>query len=240
LSSRVEWPRQPTWVGVTALLLIALLVAVAGGIVVGSLPPRTLTMAAGEPGGAYHAYALRYRAILAQHGVRLDVLETGGALDNLDRLRDPSSGVSVAFLQSGITSEADAPGLVSLGSVGLEPVWVFYRGDAADVPLLAWSHGERIAIGPPGSGTHKLSRELLDLLGVQTQAVELLDRPLTSAADALLRADIDAMFAVTAFEAPVVQRLLTSPQIRGTGGRRARRTSSASSTSGFHRSNAAT
>jgi TRAP-type uncharacterized transport system substrate-binding protein len=190
-----------------------LLIIVAGAVVIGSMPPRTLKIAAGEAGGAYHMLALRYQAILARHGVRLEVLETAGSVDNLGRLRDPRSGVSIAFLQSGITSQTEAPGLVSLGSVGYEPVWLFYRGDPTRIRLLKRVAGMRISIGPEGSGTRMLALELLDLLGVRDQGPELLDLQTGSAADALLRGDIDAMFMVAAFDAPVVQRLLTSPQI---------------------------
>lgn len=199
--------------GVIALLGTMLMLVIGGVVVARSLPPRTLTFAAGEAGGAYHAHALRYQAILARHGVRLEVLETDGAVDNLERLRDPRSRVSVAFLQSGITSEAEAPDLASLGSVGYEPVWVFDRGSAARTRLTDDTAGKRVSVGPRGSGTRRLALDLLGLLGVRDKDAELLDMHAGSAADALLRGEIDAMFAVAAYDAPVVQRLLTSPAI---------------------------
>jgi TRAP-type uncharacterized transport system substrate-binding protein len=190
------------------------LVLVVGGVVVArSLPPRTLTIAAGEPGGAYHGHALRYQAILARQGVRLEVLETAGAVDNLERLLDPRSHVSVAFLQSGIASETKAPSLVSLGSIGYEPVWVFYRGAPVRTRLTEPTVGKRVSIGPPGSGTRTLALDLLELLGARGKEAELLDLHAVPAADALLRGEIDAMIEVAGFDAPVVQRLLKSPEI---------------------------
>jgi hypothetical protein len=37
--------------------------------------------------------------------------------------------VSVALLQGGITSEADAPEIASLGTVFYEPFWLFHRSE---------------------------------------------------------------------------------------------------------------
>jgi hypothetical protein len=41
---------------------------------------------------------MRYRDILAQSGVKLQLLPTTGGLENLARLHDKKSGVSVAFI----------------------------------------------------------------------------------------------------------------------------------------------
>ena len=57
-----------------------------------TLPPRTIVMATGAEGGANHELGIRYREILAQSGVTLQLLPTSGGLENLARLRDPSRG----------------------------------------------------------------------------------------------------------------------------------------------------
>jgi hypothetical protein len=54
---------------------------------------------------------------------------------------------------------------------------------------------------------------LLTLVGAHGQGAQLLDLHTGAAADALLRGEIDLMFAVTAFDAPIVQRLLKSPEV---------------------------
>jgi TRAP-type uncharacterized transport system substrate-binding protein len=86
------------------------------------LPPRTLVMATGPGGGANQELGARYRAILAREGLDLRLLPTAGAVENLARLRDPRSGVSVAFVEAGITSSEESPDLVSLGTVSFEPL----------------------------------------------------------------------------------------------------------------------
>ena len=91
-------------------------------------PPRTITMATGPDGGAYQVLGERYREVLRRSGVDLRVVPTAGGVENLARLRDESSGVSVAFLESGLTDQAASPDLVSLGTVSFEPLWFFLRG----------------------------------------------------------------------------------------------------------------
>src|SRR6185295_540345 len=49
----------------------AAILLVAGLFIFITLPPRTVTMATGPAGGAYHELGLRYREILARSGVRL-------------------------------------------------------------------------------------------------------------------------------------------------------------------------
>jgi len=60
-----------------------------------------------------------------------------GAQENLDRLRRHADDVDVALVQSGLTREAE-PGLVSLGSVFYEPVWVFYRDRTSSSAAPNW------------------------------------------------------------------------------------------------------
>lgn len=55
-------------------------------------PPDRVTIAAGSPDGAYTAFARQYRRHLARYDIALDILETGGSVDNLDRLRAAVDG----------------------------------------------------------------------------------------------------------------------------------------------------
>ncbi|HET7240495.1 MAG TPA: hypothetical protein VFI77_05015, partial [Gemmatimonadales bacterium] len=61
-------------------------------------PPRTITMATGPPGSAFSEFGVRYREVLRRSGVEVRLLQTHGGAENLERLRDPRSGVSVAFV----------------------------------------------------------------------------------------------------------------------------------------------
>jgi TRAP-type uncharacterized transport system substrate-binding protein len=126
------------------------------GALLHAVPPRTVTMATGLEGGAYQEVGQRYREILAHHGVTLTLLPTAGALENLARLRDPRSKVTVGLLQNGLTSPKESPELESLGTVFYEVLWFFHRG-VIDGPGLQRLRGRTVSVGPEGSGTRTLA-----------------------------------------------------------------------------------
>jgi hypothetical protein len=82
-----------------------------------SAAPRHLAIAAGPAGSGFDNFARQYARILARHGVELEIRNFAGAVENLDRLRDPASGVQAALTAFGVTQPADADVLYSLGGV---------------------------------------------------------------------------------------------------------------------------
>lgn len=91
------------------------------------LPPNHLTIAAGMAGSGYDNFARQYARILARHGVELEIRNSAGAVENLDLLRDPASGVQAALTTFGFTQPADADMLYSLGGIFDAAIFIFYR-----------------------------------------------------------------------------------------------------------------
>jgi TRAP-type uncharacterized transport system substrate-binding protein len=151
---RLHRLQLPTVIAVFALgVVIASIIAV-----VMTMPPRVLTMATGPEGGSYHEFGKQYREILAREGVTLRLEATSGAIENLAKLKDPESKVDVGFLQGGLTSKTESPGLESLGTVFYEPLWIFHRDlyqGKGRLELL----GKRISGGPavPSGGINRFS-----------------------------------------------------------------------------------
>ena len=181
-------------------------------IVLRPLPPRTVTMGTGTEGGAYHEVGQRYRDILAQHGITLFLVPTAGAVENLARLKDPRSGVDVALVQGGLTTEQESPGLESLGTMFYEPLWFFHRGSLGDRSLEGL-RGRKVSVGPEGSGTRILAMELLARHGIDEHSAELLPLGFQDAADRLIGGKIDAALVLASWESPVVRRLLAEDTI---------------------------
>lgn len=176
-------------------------------------PPKTLTMTTGAQGGAYRAYADRYRQILARYDIDLRLRPSSGSLENLQRLQHADSDVDVGLIQSGVLGGADPGGLVSLGSLYYEPLWVFYR-DKAKLDRLSQLQGRRISIGPEGSGVRKLALQLLTANDATEQPTVLRELPISEAADALLGREIDGLFIIAGPDSPVVQKLLRADGVR--------------------------
>ena len=176
------------------------------------MPPRTVIMVTGPEGGASSEFGKRYRELLSRQGIDLKLLPSAGSLENLSRLRDPRSNVEVGFLQGGITSSKDSPGLESLGTVSYEPLWFFYRGVHPGSGL-AGLRGRKISIGPEGSGTRALALELLARNGIDRRFAELLPLTPQDAGEKLLRGEIDAALMLTSWDSPIVRRLLADKNI---------------------------
>ena len=126
-------------------------------------PPKKIVIAAGQHEGGYFYFAKRYADFLKRNGVTLEIRESGGAVENIELLTAENSDVDVAFVQSGTAFAANAPHLVSLGSLYYEPLWVFYRG----APVTDFDQLKRrnIAIGSDESGTRSLALQLLAVNG---------------------------------------------------------------------------
>ena len=179
-------------------------------------PPNRIVISTGGESGAYYQFAQRYAAILARDGITLEVRTSAGSLQNLERLKQGEA--QVAFVQGGVLppradpDAADDSGLLSLGSVFYEPVWVFHRGDRP-LTRLGELRGKRLAIGQEGSGIRRLAQQLLAANEIVPDS-HLLPLSGLAAAEALQQGRIDAAFLIAAESAPVVQVLLRSPGIQ--------------------------
>lgn len=173
-------------------------------------PPTTLTFSAGQKGGAYYANAERYRDFLEKRGITVNILESAGSLENVQRL---TSGVAdIAFVQSGFVSPARHQ-LQSLGSMYYEPLWVFLRY-GLDIRYLSDLKGKRIAVGLAGSGTRAIAMQLLKDNGVDEYVATIASYGAAEASRALMQSEIDAVFVISAASSDSVQTLLASDDVR--------------------------
>ena len=203
---------SPLLASIVALFLLALGAAAILWVWL-SAPPRSITITSGPPGSTFQRRAEEYQKALAQHGVTLKILPSGGSPDNLKRLQAPDSGVDLGFVQGGLVGEDPPPGLVSLGTVSNQPLWVFYRG--AHVNRLAEFAGKRISIGAPGSGVQALARALLEANGITGAPTTLDDQPSDDAAKSFQAGQLDVIF-LTGDSAPIqlVRGFLRSPEVQ--------------------------
>jgi len=178
-------------------------------------PPRTVSMAVNQ-GGTSEPIAKRYRDILARDRIELRLVPSRGAVESVARMREPKSGIDVAIIPSGITNQSQSPQLVSLGTVGYQALWLFYRsGDLARKDRARETFaGKRVSIGPEGSADHALSLEFFASVGVVNQReTNLLALAPQDAVEKLLHGDIDAAVLLDSFESPSVRQLLSAEGI---------------------------
>jgi TRAP-type uncharacterized transport system substrate-binding protein len=201
---------QKFWRYFSVAATVAILLG-AGVFVFESLPPRTIVMATGAEGGANYELGIRYREILAREGVELQLQPTTGSLENLRRLRDSKSGVSVGFTQGGTTTTKESPELESLGTIFYEPLWLFRRAEIGEGAQ--GLRGRRLSIGPEGSGGRALALQIISRTKLDSIIGELSGFAPQVAAEKLIAGEIDAAFIVTGWESPVIQSLLNAKGI---------------------------
>ena len=175
--------------------------------------PRSVVISTGPADGAYHAFAQQYRAHLARYGVDLVLKPSSGSVENLERLRARRDGVRVALVQGGLATAAEAPGIMTLGSLFYEPVWLFWR-DKQPIRYISDLRGKRIAIGAPGSGVRALTLRLLKANGIDEGNAQLDPSGGLNAAEKLESGALDIAVFVNAPEAPAIQRLLRAKGVR--------------------------
>jgi len=176
-------------------------------------PPKTITISTGSTKGAYYAFGKNYAEILKRSDIELKVLSSAGSLDNLKRLRSKEQPIELALMQGGVSMAAERDGLMSLGRIFLEPVWVFYRSDL-EIKRLTDLTNKRIAVGPKNSGTRQLANALLSINGISAKTAQLLTLSGSSAIDALEDGRVDAVFLVVAPRSPFIQGLLKKKNLK--------------------------
>ncbi|RSZ58726.1 ABC transporter substrate-binding protein [Massilia atriviolacea] len=197
--------------GPTVLTIVAL--CAVAYLLVDPSPPRSVTLGTGQENSAYEEFGKQYAARLARHGIKVTLQRSLGSQDNLQHLNEGK--VDIAFVQSGSTEQAEAQrkGLVSIGSLFTEPVWLFLR-EETQVTRLTELKGLRINLGPEGSGVPKLFRQVLALNGVEPGDLAIGALENTPGTVELLEGRIDGLVFSSGPDAPLVQMLLQTPGVK--------------------------
>jgi hypothetical protein len=209
--------------------------------------PPEFDFLAGPEDSTFYSDALRFQEILARDGVTLNIIETKGSVENLQRLREADSPVAgfvdavgaillaeeatenvsagEAALEAPDDEEAAGP-VTSLGAIYLQPAWLFTLA-TADIGGIESLNGMQLGVGPEGS----TSRLLADLFAGYVQddvRIEMVDLTGTDELvevdeiiDALKTGQVQAVFVVGQPQNQPVDSLLREPGLRPISFRRA-------------------
>jgi hypothetical protein len=209
-----RWPALWT-LSVIVLPAAAIVLAVLYIIyrVVDPLPPRRFVIAAGIARSGYDNYARRYAEILARDGVELEIRHTTGAVEDLELVRDPASGVQAALTTLGFAQPGDAKDLYSMGGVFDAVIFVFYRG-ADPVTQFGQLRGKRLSIGTPGTSIRPLILQVLNASGAIDASTRLVDLDYGTGIDALIAGAIDVAIFPSQLDTDYLLRGLDAPDLR--------------------------
>ena len=179
-------------------------------------PDKNTYLAMGQSGSLSDQTGREFAEYFKQRGLELKIQNLAGLETGLQQLDSDSSKINASFVTSGTATRGHHPNLVSLGSVQIAPLWLFYRGARIKTnDPFAFYKDKLISIGAEGTVTNKLFLRLMELnnpgTGVQKNFLQLTH---ADAAEQLRNGKIDAMFLVDGYNSTVVQSLLNDPNIR--------------------------
>jgi TRAP-type uncharacterized transport system substrate-binding protein len=209
-------------------LLIALFLLIGAYYLLDPAPPKQVILATGPEQSDYAEFGKRYAAELKPYGIEVVLRPTQGSSENRRLLHDAAQTVDLGFVRGGSSDatraadeEKSGVPLVSLGSLYLEPVWLFYRRDAAmrlnhepTLTQLAGLRGWRVNVGAHGSGVTGLFGKLLQANGVDRDSLKTSRMAQTPAVVALLAGELDAVVFAAVPESLMVQMLLQTPGVK--------------------------
>jgi TRAP-type uncharacterized transport system substrate-binding protein len=196
-------------------------------------PPKRVVLATGSAQSAYDEFGKRYVKLLAARGIEVLLLPSEGSSANLALLQ--SGKADLGFVQGGSIGSESAENknsgsnqsseandnIASLGSLFVEPVWLFYREDTAKkinanatFSTLAELKNLRVNVGTAGSGVPNLVDKLLDINHIDPASIKKSQLEQTPATMAFLAGELDAIVFASAPESLMVQMLLQTPGVK--------------------------
>jgi TRAP transporter TAXI family solute receptor len=188
------------------------------------MPPKHIRLATGPAQSAYDEFGKRYAKALAKSGIQVQLVPSEGSSQNLQLLHDGQADIGFVQGGSGAITSGGSDDFQAMGSLFLEPVWLFYHAGAASkvqqgtptavIDALPQLKGLRVNVGTPGSGVPALMDKLFDANHMDPGNVQLARLAQTPATVAFLNGELDALVFASAPESPMVQMLLQTPDVK--------------------------
>ena len=211
---------------VYAIVTICAAICIAGIIVWGILSQQsqqTLTLYSGQKGGTYYPLAVEIAKLLEREnpGVRVNVRESEGSLQNLRNVANDTRGKALGIVQNDVYVPANltsdsASSVRSLLPLHQGVLHFLVRADSeifsvADLP------GKVIADGLPESGSPRIVGALLNHYEIPEGAVERRQLSLTEACDQFRAGEVDAIMMAMGLKSRGFEELVADVSLRFVG-----------------------
>lgn len=172
-----------------------------------------LRLASGFPGGFSNAFGsvLAKALASAMPTISVQIVQTGGAIANIEFLQQGRADVVVTFAdaayQAYIGRLPEHPGTFNRlrGIAVLQPTTVqVLVPPGSNITSISGLRGRHVALGPPGSGTSETAKILLEAFNVPVSSVRAESMPFTDATALVARGELDAAFVSAGHPAEVV------------------------------------
>ena len=180
----------------------------------------TVVISGGGMTGIYFSYGGELGGVLSdRYGVRAEVLETGGSIDNLRNLADGTA--QLAFSAADVAADATAGREPFSETIPVQAVARVYDDfvhlvvpATSEIEAIEDLRGRIVSLGAEGSGTEIIAGRLLAAAGVSTDEIASVSLGIDESIDAMGSGDIEAFFWSGGLPTPGVQELAVELPIR--------------------------
>ena len=200
------------------LMAIAVLVVAAGLLyltISGDYAFLKASVLTGSPAGQYHAVGERLAARALKKNGRLNVVATAGSVENVARLLGQNGRCvpGFAFVQDGLPLPSGA-GLETLGRLPQPESLLIFTRRERPIDTFNDLKGASVGIGPNGSGTDYLMRQLLEDSDLKELGLRPSNHDLEAQAQLVRRGELDLAAFVMNENAEFIRTLANADELQ--------------------------
>ena len=167
---------------------------------------------AGPKGGFFDTSANVLKKRLKDFNINAEVINREDTVKIVDDINDNNKNIHVGFVAQDLKN-VQFKNVEALGSLILEPLFIFYRKDL-ELNSLADFKGLKVGIGPENSGTRLLAETILNLYGVNDQNTTFIDQTHSIHFDMMEKGELDVGFFLLPANNQFVFKLGTNPNLK--------------------------
>lgn len=167
---------------------------------------------AGPKGGFFDTSANVLKKRLKDYNINAEVINREDTVKIVDDINDNNKNIHVGFVAQDLKN-AQFKNVEALGSLILEPLFIFYRKDL-ELNSLADFKGLKVGIGPENSGTRLLAETILNLYGVNDENTTFIDQTHSLHFDMMEKGELDVGFFLLPANNQFVFKLGTNPNLK--------------------------
>jgi TRAP-type uncharacterized transport system substrate-binding protein len=209
MNGRFEIGACPGW----RLILLLIMVAGLGLAAIAACPPSGLVIESGPEGGSYHQAALRYRDLLAEHGITVTIRPNPRSTEIIDNVARAGSGTDIGFIAQDVGQRLDRT-VVTIGQIQLQPLFIFASAELGRRSTLDALRGRRIVMPPRDSATSEAAINLFRLYDITEENSSFTFIPLADAVKGLRAGEFDGGAFMLAPENALIRGLASDTALR--------------------------
>ena len=167
---------------------------------------------AGPKGGFFDTSANVLKKRLKDYNINAEVINREDTVKIVDDINDNNKNIHVGFVAQDLKN-AQFKNVEALGSLILEPLFIFYRKDL-ELNSLADFKGLKVGIGPENSGTRLLAETILNLYGVNDENTTFIEQTHSIHFDMMEKGKLDIGFFLLPANNQFVFKLGTNPNLK--------------------------